>query len=395
MDGNYGAVWYGGLRISIHGRVLASAAASEASPRRAPAGGIGISDNTYGSAGDTSPKLPTYCPNGQHVPLWITAYGLLDHSTLAGMTSFNTRAPFTRTTALRQKLSDHELQSSRFRRIYQGVYISADVRVTTKVRAQAAMLVAPDGSYISHHTAARLWGGWAPKSSVTHISSPGDLARTQRRGLAAHRADPNASVVTRYGLPIAAPTRVFLDLASAGLSLVDLVAAGDALVKAKCVTPQELLDAAGSWPGKYCRRARRAAGFVRVGVDSVMETRLRMLMVLARLPEPQVNKILRFDDGTWERRIDIYYLAILLAIEYEGRQHAESVEQWNKDIRRRTRLEAMGWRFILVTAEGIYDHPEETLNDIKNALRDRGVRTTARRPPVEWYREFVGEPIAR
>lgn len=127
----------------------------------------------------------------------------------------------------------------------------------------------------------------------------------------------------------------------------------------------------------------------------MMETRLRMLMVLARLPEPQVNKILRFDDGTWERRIDIYYLAILLAIEYEGRQHAESVEQWNKDIRRRTRLEAMGWRFILVTAEGIYDHPEETLNDIKNALRDRGVRTTARRPPVEWYREFVGEPIAR
>ena len=311
------------------------------------------------------------------------------------MTSFNTQIPFTRTEALRQNLSDHDLQGARFRRIYNGVYISAETKVTIKVRAQAAVLIAPAGSYISHHTAARLWGGWAPQSPVTHISSPGSLARTQRRGLSAHRADPEATLVTRYGVPIAVPTKVFLDLASTGLGLVDLVAAGDALVKAKCVTPQQLIDAAATWRGRNCRLARRAAGFVRKGVDSVMETRLRMLMVLARLPEPQVNMILRFDDGAWEHRIDIYYLAILLAIEYEGRQHAESVDQWNKDIRRRTKLEAMGWRFILVTAEGIFDRPEETLRDIKNALRDRGVRTTTRRPPVEWYREFVGEPVAR
>lgn len=315
--------------------------------------------------------------------------------TLAGMTSLATHVPFTRSAALRQNISDNELQSKRFRRIFHGVYISAEIRVTTKIRAQAALLIAPEGSYISHHTAARLWGGWAPKSPVTHISSPGDIARTRRRGLTAHCADPTATVMTRYGMPIASPTKVFLDLASAGIGLVDLVAAGDALVKAKCVTPTELIDAAATWRGRHCRRARRAAGLVRQGVDSIMETRLRMLMVLARLPEPQINKVLRLEDGTWEHRIEIYYLSILLAIEYEGRQHADSVDQWNKDIRRRTKLEAMGWRFILVTAEGIFERPEETLRDIKNALRDRGVRTTTRRPPVEWYREFVGESAAR
>ncbi|MDN5761380.1 MAG: hypothetical protein L0H41_03545 [Microlunatus sp.] len=52
------------------------------------------------------------------------------------------------------------------------------------------------------------------------------------------------------------------------------------------------------------------------------------------------------------------------------------------------------WRFILVTAEEVFDHPEETLADIKGALRDRGVSTTTRRPSVEWCREFVGEPTA-
>ena len=47
-------------------------------------------------------------------------------------------------------------------------------------------------------------------------------------------------------------------------------------------------------------------------------------MVLARLPEPQVNKILRAADGSWVFRIELCYSAILLAIEYEGRQHAEN-----------------------------------------------------------------------
>ncbi|HEY5978115.1 MAG TPA: DUF559 domain-containing protein [Microlunatus sp.] len=88
------------------------------------------------------------------------------------------------------------------------------------------------------------------------------------------------------------------------------------------------------------------------------------------------------------------YRGILLAVEYEGRQHAESTVQWNKDIRRRTRLEGLGWRFILVTAEGVYDRPEETLHDIKHALRSRGIATTRSKPSTEWRREFVGVRVA-
>jgi hypothetical protein len=312
----------------------------------------------------------------------------------AGSVILDTSVPFRRKAALVTGLTDHDLQGPRFRRIFHGVYIGAGIAITTKVRAKAAMLIAPAGSYVSHHSAARLWGGWAPPSAETHIGSPGDLSRSQRRGLAVHRADPAVTPAVRYGVPIAPPATVFLELAALGVSLVDLVAVGDSLVGAKRVTPQELIDAAATACGPGCRLARRAAGFVRTGVDSVMETRLRMLMVLARLPEPAVNTILRAGDGDWEFRIDLGYPAILLAIEYEGRQHAESTKQWNADIRRRTRLEAMGWRFILVTAEGIFNRPEETLQDIKDALRDRGVATTRRRPSVEWYREFVGEPAA-
>ncbi len=304
--------------------------------------------------------------------------------------SFDTSRPFTRGAALAASLTDQELQGPRYQRIFQGIYVRAGVQLTCRVRAAAAMLIAPAGSYVSHHSAALLWGGWAPASAEIHISSPGQVSRTQRQGIAAHRADPTLRAVIRSGLPVAPPARVFLDLAAAGLGLVDLVAVGDSLVAAKQTTQQELIDAAAMVSDSGCRRARRAARWVRAGVDSVMETRLRMLMVLARLPEPQVNVILRADDGTWDARIELAYRGIMLAIEYEGRQHAESTQQWNKDIRRRTRLEALGWRFILVTAEGVFARPEETLTDITNALRDRGLTTTRRRPSVEWRREFVG-----
>lgn len=308
--------------------------------------------------------------------------------------TFDTSVPFTRKAALAARLTDDELQSFRFQRIYHGVYIRAGIKITTKTRAAAALLVSAPGAYVSHHTAARLWGGWAPTSADTHISEPDGKPRRQRRGICAHRAQAGLKPMTRRGLPIAPPTVVVLQLAASGLTLVDLVAVGDSLVRAERVTVQGLLDAASTWTGPGGRRARRAAGLVRSGVDSVMETRLRMLMVLARLPEPQLNLILRTQDGGWVHRIELYYTSIKLAIEYEGRQHAQSIKQWNGDIRRRTELEAMGWRFILVTAEGLFEYPGETVEIIKNALRDRGMSATRRRPPVEWQREFVGEPVA-
>ena len=87
--------------------------------------------------------------------------------------------------------------------------------------------------------------------------------------------------------------QAFLDLASGGASLVDLVIAGDSLVKANDLDPALFVVGAAAYQGRNARRARRAASLVRAGVDSPMETRIRLLIVLAGLPEPQVNFIVR------------------------------------------------------------------------------------------------------
>lgn len=185
---------------------------------------------------------------------------MINASDARRMTDFDARAPFRGATALQHKITDLELKKRRYRRIFHGVYVSAGTKITRKVRARAALLVAGEGASISHHAAARLWDGWAT-DPATHVSAARDLHRTKRRGLAAHRADPSLTPKRRRGMPIATPTAVFVDLARYGLSLVELVAVGDSLVKAKRVSPQELLAAATNWRGPGCRLAAKQPGW--------------------------------------------------------------------------------------------------------------------------------------
>ena len=106
----------------------------------------------------------------------------------------------------------------------------------------------------------------------------------------------NGTAVTRFrSLPVTTPEQTFLDMA-ATLDVVALVVLGDSLIKAGRTSAAALRDAALAWRSRGAKRARRAAGYVRDGVDSAMETHLRMLLVLAGLPTPGVNFVLLHPD---------------------------------------------------------------------------------------------------
>ncbi len=55
------------------------------------------------------------------------------------------------------------------------------------------------------------------------------------------------------------------------------------------------------------------------GVDSPMVTRLRMLIVLAGLPEPKVNLVIRDEYGHPVRRYDLGYEKSRTLVEYDAR----------------------------------------------------------------------------
>lgn len=306
----------------------------------------------------------------------------------------DTTVPFTRAEALAAGISPVELAGPRFQRLFHGLYLSASATPTVLMRARAALRISPAGSYVSHHTAGELWGAYMPETTDTHVSIPSDYSRSERRGILAHRADPFVRPVRFRGVMIAPPSRVFLDLAAARVDLVELVAAGDSLVRRQRVSPAELIAAADVWTGRGARLARRAARLVRRGVDSPTESRLRMLIVLAGLPEPEVNRILRHGDGEWSRRLDLCYDELKLVIEYDGRQHLRDPQQWSSDLLRREELERQGWRFVVINAEALYGDPAGTLRRIHQALRDRGCPQLRRTLATAWQRHFPGRPAA-
>jgi len=279
--------------------------------------------------------------------------------------------------------------SPRFHKIFYDCYIASTIPITTKLRAEAALGISPSGSYVSHFTAAQLWGAVVPDVSDVHVTVPGDAGRTVRRGVKAHVAADGTATTRIRAVPITTPEQTFLDLAAAGLDLVALVVLGDSLVKACTMSARELVGAAIRWRGRGAKQARRAARYVRDGVDSVMESRLRMLLVLAGLPEAQVNFIVRHPDGSWRMRFDLCYPALKLIIEYDGRQHAMNTAQWQRDLKRREELDALGWRLIVVTAEDLYDAPEQVLVRVRAALIERGATGVRRQFKTEWLRYFT------
>lgn len=294
---------------------------------------------------------------------------------------------FTRTQARAAGLTDRVLQGPRVQRIFRGVYAAAGVTLDLRLRARAALLVAPAGSVVARQTAAVLLGGVVPPDTRVHLRLPSGRRMRVPGVVDRCRSGPWPSARIG-GVPVTSAEDTFLDLA-ADLGLVDLVVLGDAFVRRNRTTPARLVAAAQAWSGRHAALARRAASLVRVGVDSPPETRLRMLLVLGGLPEPVVNHVEHDDRGWWVRRFDLSYPGVRVAVEYDGRQHAESDRQWQRDVERREELDNDGWRIVVVLAKGIYREPERTIARVVSALRAQGmpVRVTSQ----EWRIHFPAQ----
>ncbi|GAB3072647.1 hypothetical protein GCM10027053_42290 [Intrasporangium mesophilum] len=279
-------------------------------------------------------------------------------------------------------LTPWDLRSRRYRRLFHGVYISAAAAVTPLITAEAALLVAGVGAVASHQSAARIWGGIVPDDGLAHVTC---ARRIRVQGLKSHRRKSAQLGTTLRGVRVTTPASTFVDL-SDELGLVDLVVLGDSLVKGRHVTPGQLVEAAAAYDGRSRRLARRAADLVRADVDSPMETRLRLLMVLAGLPEPCVNHVVRWPDGRVRYRFDLCFPDCRVVVEYDGRQHAESDVQWGVDIDRREWMDNNRWRRVVVRSKDIFRTPARTLSRVAGAMRDQGMRVP--RLSDEWRLHF-------
>lgn len=279
--------------------------------------------------------------------------------------------PFTRSEFVEGGHDPRLLRRRHYASVFKGVWVHVGcIDDTTRIRA--ALLVHPEGAVASHFSAARLYRLPAPDHPFEHVTVFRTKDRRRRAGVKSHVTKRLKRVRHVRGLPVLDPVSTFIQLAG-HLSLVDLVVLGDALVRKFGISPRQLVRHCRRSGDYYAARATEGAAYVRTGVDSPMESILRMLLVLAGLPEPQTNVELVDESGVVRRRFDLYYAGARVIVEYDGRQHAHDTAQWQHDLERREELDEEGYRILVVTAEGIYRDPARTLERVHSLLQARGM----------------------
>lgn len=232
-----------------------------------------------------------------------------------------------------------------------------------RARLRPLLALAPE-NWISHATAAALYGLHVPtrisEDPLIHLTARHTRWSVERAGVRGHcQRLTDAETTDIDGLPILTPARTWFDLLLS-LGRDQAIVLGDQLVRlprarfeerdAPWATLDELqavVQANDSRRG--VRRGRDLLPWIRVGSDSPQETMLRLAIIRAGLPEPELQLPLDPEqpDG-WTA--DLGYRQWRVAIQYEGAHHF-CPERAGVDIQRDEAFRGEGWVVILASVE--------------------------------------------
>ncbi|MGO4594808.1 hypothetical protein AB4Z18_13405 [Leifsonia sp. 2TAF2] len=281
-------------------------------------------------------------------------------------------------------------------RPFRGVRWRSGERLEHVAKCRAYALLEREGHLFSHHSAAlihRLPLSHAHFPSEVHVATFAPAKPPQMKGVVAHELRPAGHrIVDVDGLRAFSPEDAWAQLSST-VSVTELVVIGDFIVTGNEPfsgdrshgTKDDLARALrhhARRPG--IQRLRQAIDLVRFGSLSPQETRLRLALVDAGLPEPELNfRVL--DRGRRIAMVDLAYSAERVAIEYLGDHHRTDQATYQEDINRRERLTAGGWDTVFITAADLRDPVPRAVLLVRRAL----VRAPSPRP-IQQLLSFSG-----
>lgn len=237
----------------------------------------------------------------------------------------------------------------------------------------------------SHASAFLLWEfpGFLPGSDepLLHISRPDTVAIMRRPGVKGHRGQFFADEIENLaGLLVTSRVRTWLDCARK-MSIEELTVVADHLLRiprtdfegrsepyATREALEDMLDRHKGTPG--IRKARVALERARVGSDSAPETRLRLALEDAGLPEPLLNLPTELGAGV-VRQPDLGYPEQKVAVEYDGEVHSEAA-QIVRDIAREEDFARAGWILVRISKRHMERDARPAVAKIRSALLSRG-----------------------
>ncbi|MFC4945531.1 DUF559 domain-containing protein [Pseudonocardia sp. GCM10023141] len=265
------------------------------------------------------------------------------------------------------------LQGDLYESVFRDVFIRAGTEQDLVVRSRAAHLLCPaDGALGGFSAAALHEAGCHPPNAAAELIVPRGEIR-KRRGLVVRQAVlPPEDVVDIKGMRVTTAFRTARDLGRR-LPLVDAVAAIDALARVGKFDPAMLRNSCA--PGtRGCRRLYEAIKLANPLSGSVMETRMRLLLHFAGLPEPVLQYPLRDSNGVRFALIDIAYPQARLALEYDGKEHFTDELRGRHDRRRDLRVDDLDWYTMRFTDEQVLQEPQLTVARVQRRLTERLAR---------------------
>jgi very-short-patch-repair endonuclease len=256
------------------------------------------------------------------------------------------------------------LRGGRYRRLFPDVYVPATLAADLEVRSRAAFVWARRyGGVLGGYSSAELLAAQcAPADAPAEVVLPGAQHRPAPAGLLVRRenlAEPERQECR--AVMLTTPVRTAYDLARRG-SLADAVAAVDALAGRFGFAPDKIL-ALGPPRARGRARLPRVVSLSDPRSESVMESRLRLILVLGGLPPPAVQYRVPGSRMT----VDLAYPEATIAIEYEGIDHFTPYRVV-RDTRRYTRLVDLGWRVYRYFAADVERHAERIVTEVGRAL---------------------------
>ena len=293
--------------------------------------------------------------------------------------------PFTLTDATAEGVPRNRLLRPDVAHVSRGLYRPAGWDFELEAAARALSAATPS-AWISHVTAARIRSSclppWLADSTELHLSKPRSLPSVRRQGVVGHTVTAaDGEVESVDGIRISTRPRTWLDMARV-VPLKDLICLGDELIRLPRPefegrdTPFATLEELRAMTDRHKNlqgivRAREALELMRVGADSGPETLLRLAMLDAGIPEPQLQLRLRAADPS-SPSADLGYRHRRVAIQYDGGHHL-APRQRLSDRRRDKAFEAAGWTVHIFDRDDLADGFEGAVRMIKRELRSAWV----------------------
>ena len=249
-------------------------------------------------------------------------------------------------------LTRAQLLGKRWHRLGPRVYAPREAADNPMIRLKAAMLRLPTVAVFSGRSAAFLHGLDSVFPSDIEVTLPPRCSISRRVGIKIRRRRLYSNeVVVRQGFRVTSALRTVVDIASR-LDLVEGAVILDTALHKRLIR-RDQIPANG--------RLRKAVALAEPATESPMETRLRLLLVLAGLPRPQVQVSL----PRVFARADLYYPESRLVIEYDGATHRNSLAA---DNRRQNRLIEAGYRVLRFSASDVLGEPADVVELVRRAL---------------------------